>query len=64
MLGTGSAGPDTTADHLTATDAAITTVPPKHRRRPMVSRDGAAASHGLITRPDELSARINHYAPQ
>jgi hypothetical protein len=45
-------------------DTAITTVPPGHRQRPTVSRDGAAASHGLITRPDELSARMNHYAPQ
>jgi hypothetical protein len=41
-------------------DAAITAVPLEHRRL-MVACDGAGASHGLITRPDELSARTNHY---
>jgi hypothetical protein len=42
------------------TDAAITAVPPKHQRL-MVTCDNAGASHGLITRLDELSARGNHY---
>jgi hypothetical protein len=36
-------------------DAAITAVPPKHRRQLMITRDRAGASHGLI-------ARINHQA--
>jgi hypothetical protein len=45
-------------------DAAITAVPPGHRRRLTVTCDGAGASHGLSARPDELSARSNHYAPQ
>ena len=60
MLGKGGAGSDTTADLLAVMDAAITAVPPKHRRL-MVTCDSARASHGLITRLDELSARINHY---
>ena len=60
MLGKGGAGPDTTADLLAVMDAAITAVPPKHRRL-MVTCDSAGASHGLITRLDELNARINHY---
>jgi hypothetical protein len=59
MPGKGSAGPDTTAGPLAAMDAAITAVPPEHRRL-MVACDGAGARHGLI-RPDELSARTNHY---
>ncbi|MFY9778636.1 MAG: hypothetical protein WAK28_29045 [Trebonia sp.] len=60
MLGKGGAGSDTTADLLAVMDAAITAVPPKHRRL-MVTCDSAGASHGLITRLDELSARITHY---
>jgi hypothetical protein len=60
MLGKGGTGSDTTADLLAAMDTAITAVPPKHRRL-MATCDTAGASHGLITRPDELSARINHY---
>jgi hypothetical protein len=43
-------------------DAAITAVPPGHRRRLTVTCDGAGASHGLSARPDELSARSNHNA--
>jgi Transposase DDE domain group 1 len=60
MLRPGSAGSNTTADHLTVLDAAITAVPPRHRRRLMVTCDGAGASHGLIERLDELAARAGH----
>lgn len=60
MQGKGGAGSDTTADLLAVMDAAITAVPPKHRRL-MVTCDSGGASHGLTTRLDELSARINHY---
>jgi hypothetical protein len=60
MPGKGSAGPDTAAGPLAAMDAAITAVPLEHRRL-MAACDGAGAGHGLITRPDELSARTNHY---
>jgi Transposase DDE domain group 1 len=57
MLRPGSAGSNTTADHLAVLDAAIAAVPPGFRRRLMVTCDGAGASHGLITRLDKLAAR-------
>jgi hypothetical protein len=53
----GSAGSNTTADHLEVLGAAITALPPKYRRRLMVTCDGAGASHGLIERLDKLAAR-------
>jgi hypothetical protein len=53
----GSAGSNTTADHLEVLGAAITALPPKFRRRLMVTSDGAGASHGLIERLDTLAAR-------
>jgi len=60
MLRPGSAGSNTTADHLTVLAEAITAVPPKYRRRLMVTCDGAGASHGLIDRLDTLAARPGH----
>jgi Transposase DDE domain group 1 len=57
MLRPGSAGSSTVTDHLQVLDAAITAVPAKHRRRLMVTCDGAGASHGLIARLDELASR-------
>jgi Transposase DDE domain group 1 len=57
MMRPGSAGSNTVADHLTVLDAAIAAVPAKHRRRLMVTCDGAGASHGLIARLDELASR-------
>src|SRR6266704_3293315 len=60
MLRPGSAGSNTVADHLTVLDAAITAVPARHRRKLMVTCDGAGASHGLITRLDELASRPGH----
>jgi Transposase DDE domain group 1 len=60
MLRKGSAGSNTTADHLEVLAAAITALPPKHRRRLMVTCDGAGASHGLIERLDKLAARPGH----
>jgi Transposase DDE domain group 1 len=56
----GSAGSNTTADHLEVLSAAITALPPKYRRRLMVTCDGAGASHGLIERMDTLAARPGH----
>jgi hypothetical protein len=56
----GSAGSNTTADHLEVLGAAITALPPKYRRRLMVTCDGAGASHGLIERLDNLAARPGH----
>jgi hypothetical protein len=60
MLRRGSAGSNTVADHLTVLDEAITALPPKHRRRLMVTVDGAGASHGLIARLDQLASRPGH----
>ena len=57
MLRRGSAGSNTTADHLVLLDAAIAALPPAFRRKLMVTADGAGASHGLIARLDELAAR-------
>jgi len=57
MLRPGSAGANTTADHLQILDEAITAVPARRRRRLMITCDGAGASHGLITRLDELASR-------
>jgi hypothetical protein len=60
MMRRGSAGSTTTADHLQVPGDAITALPPKHRRRLMVTADGAGASHGLITCLDQLAARPGH----
>jgi hypothetical protein len=57
MLRKGSAGSNTAADHLQVLADAIGALPPAQRRRLMVTADGAGASHGLITRLDELAAR-------
>jgi hypothetical protein len=62
MLRPGSAGSNTTADHLTVLDAAIAAVPARHRRRLMVTCDGAGASHGLIEHLDELARRLTSTA--
>jgi hypothetical protein len=60
MLRRGGAGSNTAADHLRVLGEAITAVPPRHRRRLMVTCDGAGASHALITRLDELASRPAH----
>ncbi len=60
MMRRGSAGSNTTADHLQVPGDAIAALPPGHRRRLMVTADGAGASHGLITRLDQLAARPGH----
>ena len=57
MLRRGSAGSNTAADHLKVLADAIAALPPGYRRRLMATADGAGASHGLITRLDELAAR-------
>jgi hypothetical protein len=57
MLRKGSAGSNTVTDHLQILEAAIAALPPVFRRALMVTCDGAGASHGLITRLDQLAAR-------
>lgn len=53
----GSAGSNTAAGHLSVLDDAIAAVPPRYRRKLMVTADGAGASHALITRLDRLASR-------
>ena len=60
MMRRGGAGSNTTADHLQVLGDAIAALPPAFRRRLMVTADGAGASHGLITRLDQLAARPGH----
>ena len=48
MLRPGSAGSNTAADHIKVLGEAIAALPPKYRRRLMVTCDGAGASHDLI----------------
>ena len=43
MLRRGSAGSNTAADHLQLLDAAIAAIPPRFRRKLMVTCDGAGA---------------------
>ena len=57
MLRPGSAGSNTAADHLRLPGEAITALPPAPRRRPMISCDGAGASHALVKELDRLAAR-------
>jgi Transposase DDE domain group 1 len=57
MMRRGSAGSNTASDHVEITDAAIAAIPARHRRRLMVTADGAGASHGLIKHLDKLAAR-------
>jgi len=60
MLRPGSAGSNTAADHITVLGAAIAALPPKYRRRLMVTADGAGASHDLIAHLDKLARRPGH----
>jgi hypothetical protein len=57
MLRPGSAGLDTAADHISLLGAAIGALPPKFRRRLMITCDGAGASHDLVARLDALASR-------
>jgi hypothetical protein len=60
MLRPGSAGSNTAADHITVLGEAIAALPPKYRRRLMVTCDGAGASHALIAHLDALASRPGH----
>ena len=49
MLRSGNAGSNTTADHLTVLDWALTQLPDRWRSTPILMRaDGAGYSHALI----------------
>jgi hypothetical protein len=60
MLRAGSAGSNTAADHITVLGEAIAALPPKYRRRLMVTCDGAGASHALIAHLHALASRPGH----
>jgi hypothetical protein len=60
VLRPGSAGSNTAADHIKVLGEAIAALPPKYRRRLMVTCDGAGASHDLIAHLDKLASRPGH----
>jgi hypothetical protein len=57
LLRTGSAGANTTADHLQVLEQAITQIPTRYRRDLLITVDGAGASHGLVEHISALNAR-------
>jgi hypothetical protein len=57
MLRPGSAGSNTAADHLRLPGEAIAALPPRHRRKLMITCDGAGASHDLVRELYRLAAR-------
>jgi Transposase DDE domain group 1 len=57
LLRTGSAGSNTTADHLEVLAQAITQIPARYRRDLLITVDGAGASHGLVEHISALNAR-------
>ena len=56
LLRTGSAGSNTSADHLEVLDEAITQIPARYRRNILVTVDGAGASRDLINHITTLNA--------
>jgi hypothetical protein len=60
LMRPGSAGSNTAADHIALTDAAIRALPARHRRRLMVTVDGAGASHDLVDHLATLAERPGH----
>jgi hypothetical protein len=57
MLRPGSAGSNTAADHLTILRDAVEALPPRYRRKLMVTCDGAGASHDLVNELARLASR-------
>lgn len=54
---TGSAGSNTASDHIKVIDASIAALPNKHRRKLLITIDGAGSSHDVI---DHLTALNAH----
>ena len=54
---TGSAGSNTAADHIAIIDAAIAAIPAKHRRRLLITIDGAGSTHDVLDHLTALNAR-------
>jgi Transposase DDE domain group 1 len=65
LLREGSAGSNTTADHLQVLKEAIRQIPARYRRDLLITVDGAGASHGLVDHISTLNAapgRRVHYS--
>lgn len=60
LLRSGSAGSNTTSDHITVLDEAITGLPARYRRDLLITADGAGASHGLVDHITTLNASPWH----
>ncbi|WP_252393909.1 transposase [Candidatus Mycolicibacterium alkanivorans] len=57
MARTGSAGSNTAADHIAIIDASIAALPVKHRRRLLITIDGAGSTHDVLDHLTALNAR-------
>jgi Transposase DDE domain group 1 len=53
----GSAGSNTTTDHIEVLDEAISQIPARYRRDLLITVDGAGASHGLVNHITTLNSR-------
>ena len=56
----GNAGSNTASDHIEVLDRAIAQVPAAHRRRLLITVDGAGASHALVNHLAALGTRPGH----
>jgi len=54
---TGSAGSNTAADHIAIIDASIAALPVEHRRRLLITIDGAGSTHDVVDHLTALNAR-------
>ncbi len=53
----GNAGSNTAADHIAVADAAIAQIPARHRRKMLITCDGAGSTHALVGHVTALNAR-------
>jgi hypothetical protein len=56
LLRPGNAGSNTAADHIAVLTAAIAQIPPQHRRKILVTVDGAGSTHALVDHITKLNA--------
>jgi hypothetical protein len=57
MMRPGTAGSNTATDHIKIVDASVTAIPARHRRKMMVTVDGAGTSHDLINHLHALAGK-------
>jgi hypothetical protein len=60
QLRPGNAGSNTATDHLQIIDEAISQIPAEHRRRLLITIDGAGASHAVVAHLSTLNQRPGH----